>query len=313
MISKYKRIGCFVLSLVLMFLLFATPIVQPKADAFAITASVATISIVVSLLALLGISFATVDAAKAGADSFVRTNPDILSWVDNVKVGSGCPGDPGFSPDGKPSIFFNAANTAGLVTFFNKAKEFFNKKGEGNVEVVDPDFGVVSNIRFTTLTEFTTAEQAFACAFYDAKDYIDPNFLSLTVNGVKYSWFFQNADGNLCVVVGDGYVDNVRYYFGSTGTCLTPPIGSGFDHFISRRFGFRTFTADDNVTYLFPFVASRWVDKIGKIHTSYDAPPYHTFRSGTAPISGLGVTDVTTPVPYKNSPKYDPQSVIDQL
>lgn len=305
-----KRVICICLCAVLMFGVFTAPIVQPKADAFAITATAGMIAIGVTLLTMLGITFASVGAAEQASKSLLEGSQDIFDWVNDLSLQGGSGGEPG---DGK-WFKLGATTMAGLATFVNKARELFGNSGNsGSVEVPDSNLGVFGNIICTRLSSFSSAEEAFANAPYSAVEYnsVD-NAIDLTINGVAYHFFanystsakgyyleYNSSGGNVSRGinnVGTGCENNANYmYIGQNSIywSYTSEV---------TKLGFQT-VLYNGVVYLCPFLAMQYVNSNNTLG--------YTYSYITTPITGCPVisTDLITPVytdvPYQNISPYE--------
>ncbi|MEG1492497.1 MAG: hypothetical protein RR394_09635, partial [Oscillospiraceae bacterium] len=308
-----KRISCLLLAVCLLFCGFAHVLHTP-ADAVAVTATASVIALAVALFGWLGISFASVDAATKTTEEFVGIHPDALTFL-MAHMASAGPGGGGTNPNLPGKAVLGVAITAQLVKFLTDAKNFFNAKGEGTIDVVDPNFGVVGDVKFTRLTEFASAQEAYAYAPYSGKVYNESNPLVISVNGVSYKYFISkeycylnlhvgNSPSVICGGPAYSHYDNVMNAY-----CLCDSHHN-IDYFVDFRFGFRLIPG--NIDYLHPYIAAMWVDARGIVQTEAFVPSF-AYNDCVLPISGLGVTDVKTKVPYNSSSLYDNQTILDTL
>ena len=285
-----------------MFGIFATPIVQPRADAFALTASVSMIAIGVTLLTMLGITFATTGAAEQASKALIEGSKDIFDWVDDLSLQGGSGGEPG---DGK---WFNlgAATTAGLATFVNKARELFgNSANSGDVLVPNPNYSTYGDVKFTHQTTFVDAQDCFNHTTYGETDSV-----TIIVNGQPPTYSMSVTDkenGNQYrTVICNGSSQNVTYYTSSNNYDYLRFVGEAykypkFDHIASCRWGFRA-VEKNGYTYLHPFIATAYYITDGRLF--YAADFHDIDRTGSFVIDGEIVPTIVN-VPYQNISPYE--------
>lgn len=294
-----KSVICICLCAVLMFGVFTAPIVQPKADAFAITATAGMIAIGVTLLTMLGITFASVGAAEQASKSLLEGSQDIFDWVNDLSLQGGSGGEPG---DGK-WFKLGATTMAGLATFVNKARELFgNGANSGSVPVPDETMGVICNVPFTYKTSFISDEEAYKCATYNYKNIVSPNAVNISINGVLYSFYVING------VYSDGYSYSRVLVNGNTLLGGSSEYGkysnSAYKNIIDCRLGFRLVSVND-VQYLYPFTACRYVDADGYECYDADYPVAVWENRGRVPFNVDSVSSFYNNVPYQNVSPYE--------
>lgn len=286
-----KRVICICLCTVLMFGVFTAPIVQPKADAFAITATAGMIAIGVTLLTMLGITFASVGAAEQASKSLLEGSQDIFDWVNDLSLQGGSGGEPG---DGK-WFKLGATTMAGLATFVNKARELFgNSANSGSVQTVDTTTVNLGGLTVYSSVNGFSNEELFAIAPYRAGA-----ITSIVLNGVRLEYDLRVDSSGTCAyvyknnrtILVDGLAVGLR-----AGTYYT---GTKFDF----RYGHYTYLYDGEI-YLNQFVAYKATEPDGDVY--YDA--YHAdcvYDRGATNITTEYLAPVYTDTYYQNISPYE--------
>lgn len=311
--SGYKRTGCFLLVLILVFMTFANPLAT-QARAEPITLAVGTAATLITLLAMIGITFATVDLAKQAAQSFVNANPDIWDDINRIQVGGGGNGDPGGN---RPGFFFDVANTAGAITILNRLKSFFGDGvgGEGCVYVPDETSGAFDGIQFVNQMQFLSASEAFAKASYSYRFFTVDSPLVVNVGSKVYKFCCMQGDTPTTIMLvcsedGGSYQLIRALDFGSKSLYMASDIDRKILNVIDFRFGFRFNSSNPRYSLLVPFVAYKFIDENGRTRTEYSAPQS---CSVSVIVNSSGVTYPKKPINYNNNSKYPLGNIISAL
>ncbi|MEG1709604.1 MAG: hypothetical protein RR285_12960 [Acinetobacter sp.] len=302
-----KRIFCLLLAVCLLFCGFAHVLHTP-ADAVAVTATASVIALAVALFGWLGISFASVDAATKTTEEFVGIHPDALTFL-MAHMASAGPGGGGTNPNLPGKAVLGVAITAQLVKFLTDAKNFFNAKGEGTIDVVDSNIQSYDGALVTVNALSLSAEQ-----LYSFSPYSSSTITILNKNGVeyKYSVFSHSANG-FELRMNDSIVKDVFSGTISSGqVSLFMPFPSYAAYLNCKcKYGFYLYTNND-LTYLVPYIVMIGTHPdSGNLY--YKSNTITCIPHGAFPLSSPNLSDVKTPVPYNSSSLYDNQSILDTL
>lgn len=310
--STLKRVGCFALVLVLMFMIFAQPL-APKAEAVAAEMTVGVMSSILQFMALLGITYLTFQAAEAAVNAFAESNPDIMQpgamrdWLEG-EWDDGTGSQPPESPPPDPSVRWKylqlcAGSTGFAMTLINRIRSFFGDKQE--LEVPDPTAGYLSGIQYTTkvfnsLTAGTEdARYAYETAPYSYKLYNRDNPLTISLNGINYNYFINQQYTNMYNLwCNQNTVKWSSTEFKTNYTYL-------LHHWEDIRFGFM-YKVEDMNNKLVPYFTYKYIDTNGLAKYYMHAYPYTNFD---LPVTGIGVEPVKRVIPLKNKSAYTIPSI----
>lgn len=292
MYDTFQRTICFVLVLVLLFFTFADPL-APEAEAVEpITATLGVVAFLVTVLGMIGISFATVDAANQGVQGFLTKNPDIVDEISTfVSTGAWPPPTPPFN-----SFKMNLAGTAAFITIVKKLKDFFSGEGESTVYVeLDEDYYYDSypDVGDSNMKNYESRD-----LFYMAP-YSRGEQVTFSRNGVNYN-YYVGSPGTY------GYYALYCSLAGGKILSVGSTVGKS-----DIRFGFYTCVYNGHI-YLCPYIASRTVNSEGFL--VYDSNVAHPstylnfcfqkdFESLFAKV----------PVPYTSNSKYNINDITKEL
>lgn len=309
-----KRVFPIILCLVLMFCLFATPLTVPKADAIAITASGVTIAVISSLLAALGISFASVDATQQASQGFYASMTDGSSakeFIDNlVSLNANPPPEYNGSGEQFNKVLLNIANNAGLVAFYESAKNFFGggSTASGNVGVISSDYCCVGNIVVNKIGATEGDSSAFTGYFgtvssFTGAPYTTNDKLSYSCGGINYLIHAGIKDNNACVFVSQNGGDSIGYVISGVD------LSEYTDYQI--RYGFVYVTRQLGGDYIQPYVTLYYLHPSdGKHYVQFSSFwGWDKYRSILITGSNAYYDDIT----YTNETEFPWQNIIELI
>lgn len=262
-----RRIGCFALVLVLMFTIFAAPPAQANP-----IIAVGAVAALVALCGMIGITFATTDAAKEAAQ-MVSAYDDLWEDINSIYIPP--------SGGGHSSIEISAATTAMVGTILYRLKSLFNAKNEGTFLAEDPSRGLYDDIIFHYNDWFSTGKDAYSYAPYTTLDKAGRHYYITNVNPDYPGWYTIVYNG--VKMTGLAAVD----------------VGSA--EVIGKKFGFCSTTFGGN-PYLTPYIAVAYKDVLGV--TQYKHKVYNpTDAYYLIPVIGE-YENATYEVPYKSKSSY---------
>lgn len=299
--SGYKRTGCFLLVLILVFMTFANPLAT-QARAEPITLAVGTAATLITLLAMIGITFATVDLAKQAAQSFVNANPDIWDDINRIQVGGGGNGDPGGN---RPGFFFDVANTAGAITILNRLKSFFGDGvgGEGSIKVPSKDVYQWHGVRI-----YDVSPNSSYAYLFDIAPYSIGSVCKITRNGIDLNYRLVQSGSKVTLFRND---HPVYYRYNAVSLQHNP-----YETCIYKML-FVVCRSAPTVLWVNPVILAKATDiNTGKVTYRFAGTMVDTYDndSGSLYISSTGeLGTVINHIPYKNSSKYPLGNIISAL
>lgn len=260
--KKFKKIICLLLVFILCFMLLADPIVQPPADAIVLTATASMIAVGATMLAMIGITFATAKLAELASRQIVTSRPDIFDWVQDV-IDNGSGSNP--PPPGNKEFKLSAGSSAGFATFVNEARRMFT--GKKSTKVFDRD---ILKYQGTTILK----DEVYPDSWSNVNYYNILQYNMLDHNTDATAIRFTTTDGDIyaykCTLNPDTNV-TVWYSFNGGPWSAVAGYDQGYKFYISLpfsyfnnlksltevRFGFQQRTSN-GVTNLCPCIGAKW-------------------------------------------------------
>lgn len=277
MYTKSKRLLSLFLALLVCFCCCADILTQPAEAAIPIAIAVGAAAAWV--LGMMGIQFASMQAAHDAAGAFYNSSPSVSADLETVASTF-------LITDATTKFPLTAAILPVVLRLIAAAKEFFggdsgilqtettNVYTCGDVKVLDANMMDVAN-----------AIDVYRYAFYDEQYYYnsedDCNFFTVNVNGVNYEYYIRDCSNS-----DSWYMYNVRVRhdgvwtsFGlkgrssintdltseiRTNTCEIGILKSDCTEITDMRFGFWPFSYK-NVDYLAPFFVIQYVNAAGVV------------------------------------------------
>lgn len=242
-------------------------------------------------------------------------------FIDNlVSLNANPPPEYNGSGEQFNKVLLNTANNAGLVAFYESAKNFFGggSTASGNTLFDDFGYGTYGNIKYTTLSQSALMSgemTAFSNSYYTWDAYTGyDNRLSITVNGVEIYLFYQKDNSCLSTKHPDGgYVLVSAYSHGSRNIFAIPSVCLDNKPY-TLRFGFRAEAIDGNV-YLHPFMSYSYTLANGEVHFGSFVPDSYSSTSKCFPIcvKQADTKTGTLEIPYTNTTEFPWQNIIELI
>lgn len=296
---KFTRFISFLLLFVLVVMLFVSPVLLPKVYAEPITITVAAVAGLVALLGLIGITFATTDAAKEAAQ-MVSAYDDLWEDINSIRIPPDGPGN---------GLGISSATSALTATILYRLYQIFKQDNKGSFDVPDATSNVFQNVPFL-IDPYSISSAEFA---WNYASYPLGTSVNFNVNGVPYSYRLRYTEQS----PSNKYIEVI---FTKNGVDYPALFGYGFsmihifttnEEMIDSRMGFFQYTKN-SVPYLFPFFVSKFRNSSGVIQYQYSSmmPEY---TNHCVPL----ITDETSPllksVPYKISDRFRMKNIIDAI
>lgn len=283
---------CFLLIFTVFLSIFAVGTLQPKADAFAITATTATLSVVTWILGMLGISFASAGGiAKASQQFYDDSTGDVRDAIDYLALQFSVNASTGV----KTLLLAGGAALAAVTTVTKAAWNYFKRTAaEPTIELPSESYGTFGDVKVVTKSTFADAKDAYNCASYDIN-----GTPTLTVNGVTRCYTLQVSPNN-----GLTNVFIMKNGVRCSNSGWNPSYASGFSSFVDAKFGFMFVEYVAGYFYLMPYIAVCYLNTVGIRCYSYyigaqNSTNYTNVNTAYAcPVAGDGVTPDSVPLPY---------------
>lgn len=323
------RILPVLMCLVLVFMFMASPMIATPAEAVAITASTGTIALIMSILAMLGITFASIPAAEQASQALYASWDDGSSakeFVDNVvELNSGGPElEPPESPASQLGL--DAAATAGFIAVVESIRDFFSaEQGAGEAGLPSYMTGLYGNVHVCYLESFDSAQECFQYSPYSMANYWGPdNTFNMMCNGVLFDYFLHSTVTSLADVrsvymyrhaVENANLITNRRNFTNSDRGLRLSIGSAYEdvhHVDDVRFGFRyQFHSNGTSLYLTPYISIRYVLTSAEIRYKYI--DISVIGSNCIPINQEDVIPDIIEAPYTNVTEFPWNDIIELI
>ena len=318
--NSVKKTLCVFLALVLCFCAFADVLTMPAEATPAMVAAAG--AVVVWIFGLLGLNFASMNAASDAAEAFYNSDTTVKTDVDTLLES--------FLINSTASkLHITPVLLPVVLRLINAARDFFGTSG--NLTIKDDCYSYFQNIRFVNLdltqySKYNDAETIFNLCTYMAGG----NQASCVINGVNfnyetskvdkesYSYVDLKCNGSLCSYDNTyGYLRFIydtpkqypprRFGFTSLDKESTSLEVSSFDF----RYGFYLSNVSDgsgnSYSYLLPFAAARVLTSDGKVHYCSDYASGQIYESdrGWLCVDPSNLVSATTDINYDSYSNVD--------
>ena len=307
MYSKTKRIACFLLCFLILFMGFAGVLTAP-ARAEPIT--IAAVSTLVWILGLMGITFASVEAARMASEHISNTEPDIMDWIDEMHAPGGGGGDP------ESNLILDAAATTVFTQLFMRLKEIFSGEGDGEITVTEPGYSVpeIPGLKLRMMPE-NFNYSTFSPSFSDCDYFYDMSKWAGTYWSNPFTFYsFVQGDGSLYnFIIGFGsssggrqnilYTENTApgqayYFFDMDDTRISIPTSELLSGTMGVGFLAYPYGVD---YYLKPYFCLSYTDSSGALQyvpVRFQPNISYSYKLSGSPQAGV------VQVPYKSDAEY---------
>lgn len=306
-INSNKIVSLFMVFIICLGIL-TSPLCQPKAEAFAITAS-ATATLI-TIMALAGISFASLGIAKEVSEELMRKDPGLYDSVNEI-ANNMPPMPPGDPPANK--FIMDTSMTGAVAYIFNRLKSVFgNIKNNGSVEVVDPNLFNLNNANIVTNFSDLSSSQLYELAQYPFNFYStvygdsfdSTKSIQFKLNGdLQYNYFFFNNPNNsdlysLFVKREDG-----KFYFFQNGSdYVTVDFGGWHDNDLRLGFYVQSVLNNGEAFRVMPYLAWSYYNSTGqRYYKTYTGSTYEHIMTVYPTELGTHYNNV----PYQNISPYE--------
>lgn len=318
--NSVKKTLCVFLALVLCFCAFADVLTMPAEATPAVI--VAAGAVVVWIFGLLGLNFASMNAASDAAEAFYNSDTTIKTDVDTLVE----------------SLVLNSTAAKLHITPFlfpvvlrliNAAREFFGTSG--NLTINDDDFGCFQDIRYVNFDLKQYDEVLDAQTIYNYCTYMaGATQASCTINGVDFNFNVGEfrKSGNyyyldlLCNGATCRYSYDRSLHFYYQDPSVSTPYKFGFSSGaykqtsldisnIDFRYGFYLSNVSDvsgnSFLYLLPFAAARVVTSDGIAHyfSDYASGQINDSNRGWLCVDPSNLVSATTDINYDSYSNVD--------
>lgn len=286
--------------------------IQPKAHA-EVLIDACVIGDVVEMLAIVGITFVTVAAAKALVQDFLTKNPDILDWANEIANRTGNLGGSANNNGRGNNMKLLPTDPYSLKALYNAAKSYFT----GNSKALDNGGTQYNGAIITNYAD--DAGTLYNEASYGSGDSVtvkDKNGTSHTYSvslwtSVSMYGYKMVYDGGFCYNTYLAYQNASTSYYTDQYCYLDTDTTWKSKTF---KWGFFEYTdAGTGNTYLNPYIAGYGVKSSDNSAVFASAFYYDKMYRGSILMNSTAVAPTTSTYTFTNAPTYSPNVTSDDF